>query len=327
MRKGTIGLSNSEMQVFRRCKRRWWLGHYRRFGPRVDAESGSAVSIGNFVHDALAAYYVADPEQRIDPLEYARTALEVAIAEHPSEETARRKEFKMVEAMLSGYMQDLEESGNDADLIIQGSEQTARVPLRTGNDPVVLPNGEELVLISKLDAVVERVSDGHRLALEHKTSDSLEAPLVQERINSQFLTEHLARFLDSMEKGMSAEQAYDDCSGILLNVLKKSMRTAKATPPFFKRTEVEHNIYELRNHWKHVVAIANEIAATEMALDAGADPHVVALPTAIPDRCKWECEFFRICPMFDDGSDAEGALNAIYEQRDPLERYADLHEL
>lgn len=327
MRKGSLGLSNSEMAVFRRCRRRWYLGHYRRMKPRVKPGAGTAISIGNFVHDALAAYYVPAAEERIDPVTYAQTALELAIAEHPAEETERRKEFGMVEAMLSGYMEWLAEEGADADLTIIGSEQTVRVPLRTGNEPVVLPSGQELILLSKLDAPVEQKSDGHRLALEHKTTTSLDAPLIGYRIDGQFLTEHLARFLHSIEEGMSAEEAYEDCSGILVNLLKKSKRTAKAAPPFFHRVEVPHNIHELRNHWKHVVAIANEIAATEMRLDAGESHHTAAPPTPIPDRCKWECEFFRICPLFDDGSDAEGALNAIYEQRDPLERYTESHEL
>jgi len=322
MRKGSIGLSNSEMQVFRRCRRRWWLGHHRGMRPRVEPGAGTAISIGNFVHDALAAYYQPNPEERIDPVTYAETALELAIAEHPSEEDARRKEFTLVEAMLKGYMTWLEESGEDADLTIIGSEQTVRVPLRN-ND------GTEMgvTLLSKLDAPVERKSDGMRLALEHKTTGSLEAPIIGYRINSQFLTEHLARFLHSIEQGMSAQEAYEDCPGILVNLLKKSQRTSRAKPPFYKRVEVEHNIHELRAHWKHVVAIAREIAETEARLDAGEDHQTAAPKNPIPDRCAWECEFFRICPLFDDGSDAEGALNAIYEKRDPLERYADSHEL
>jgi hypothetical protein len=313
MRKDSIGLSNSEMAVFRRCRRRWYLGHYRRMKPRVDPAAGTALSVGNFVHDALAAYY--NPESSIDPVTYAQHALEVAIEEHPSEEAARRKEFTLVEAMLKGYMEWLEVEGADADLTILGSEQTVKVPLKDSSGLL------GITLLSKLDAPVERKSDGQRLALEHKTTGSLDAPQIGFRIDAQFLTEHLARFLHSIEQGMTAEEAHRDCSGILVNQLKKVKRSASAKPPFFNRVEVPHNIYELRNHWKHVVAIGREIAATEARLDAGEDHHSVAPPTPIPDRCKWECEFFRICPLFDDGSDAEGALNAIYEERDPLERY------
>ncbi len=313
MRKDSIGLSNSEMAVFRRCRRRWYLGHYRRMKPRVDPEAGSALSVGNFVHDALAAYYVA--EGGIDPVVYANAALDLAIEAHPSEETARRKEFTLVEAMLKGYMEWLEAEGADADLRILGSEQTVKVPLKDSSGLL------GITLLSKLDAPVERISDGQRLALEHKTTGSLDAPQIGFRIDGQFLTEHLARFLHSIEQGMTAEEAHRDCSGILVNQLKKVKRSATAKPPFFNRVEVPHNIYELRNHWKHVVAIGREIAAAEARLDAGEDHHSVAPPTPIPDRCKWECEFFRICPLADDNSDFEGALNAIYEERDPLERY------
>lgn len=315
MRKGSLGLSNSEMQQWRRCPRKWYLASHRGFTPRVAPGAGSALSIGNLVHDALAAMY--DLESPIDPVVYAEAALKIAVEESPSAETELRKEFALVHAMLTGYKEWLEETGADSDLRILGSEQMVRVPLRR-------VDGSEIgvTLLSKLDAPVERVSDGQRLALEHKTTGELNAPLIGFRIDAQFLTEHLARFLDSMEKGMSAEEAHRDCSGILVNQLKKVKRTGSAKPPFYARIDVNHNIHELRNHWKHVVAIAAQIADAEARLDAGEDHHSVTPPNPIPDRCKWECEFFRICPLADDGSDFEGALNAIYEVHDPLERYA-----
>jgi hypothetical protein len=112
-----------------------------------------------------------------------------------------------------------------------------------------------------------------------------------------------------------------------VNLLKKVKRTASAKPPFYARVDVPHNIHELRNHWKHVVQVAAEIADAERRLNEGEDHHFVAPPTSIPDRCKWDCEFFRVCPLADDGSDFEGALNAIYEERDPLERYLDADEM
>jgi hypothetical protein len=254
--------------------------------------------------------------------------LALAIAEHPSQEDGLRKEFDLVRAMLVGYMEWLTDTGADADLIILGSEQTAKVPMRGADkEQIVLSNGAPLVLLSKLDAPVQRKSDEHKLALEHKTTGSLSAPLIGYRIDAQFLTEHLARFLHYIEGGATPEDAYNECSGILVNLLKKVKRTASAKPPFFDRVEVPHNIHELRNHWKHVVAVATEIADAEARLDRGEDHHVVCPPTPIPDRCKWECEFFKVCPLADDGSDLEGALNAIYEEGDPLERYEDTHEL
>jgi hypothetical protein len=77
----------------------------------------------------------------------------------------------------------------------------------------------------------------------------------------------------TMEQGATPEEAYNDCSGILVNLLKKVKRTASAKPPFYARVDVPHNIHELRNHWKHVVHRA-EIADAERRLDAGrGSPH------------------------------------------------------
>jgi hypothetical protein len=215
MRKGSLGLSNSEMAVYRRCRRRWYLSHYRRLRKRRDAEPGSAISIGNFVHDSLAAYY--DPDNPVDPVVYAEQAWALAIEEHPSAEDALTAEFEMVRTMLVGYLEWLSETGADQDLTILGSEQQVRVPLRYAD-------GSEtgVFLLSKLDAPVERKSDGHRLALEHKTTGSLDAPQAGYRIDGQFLTEHLARFLHDIEQGATPEEAYNNCSGILVNLLKKS---------------------------------------------------------------------------------------------------------
>jgi hypothetical protein len=325
VRKGALGLSNSEMKSWRRCHRHWYLSHYRRMKKRAGDDPGSALSVGNLVHDALAAYY--DPVAPVDPVEYADAAFKLEIEAHPSEETALRKEHELVTAMLKGYLEWLAQTGEDSNLTILGAEQTVRVPLRSQGEPIVLPNGETLHLLSKLDAPVERISDGQKLALEHKTTGDLNAPLIGYRIDAQFLTEHLARFLHAMEQGATPEEAYNDCSGILVNLLKKVKRTSSAKPPFYNRVDVPHNIYELRNHWKHVVLIATEIADAERRLDAGEDHHTVVPPTPLPDRCKWDCEFFRVCPLADDGSDFEGALNAIYEERDPLERYTGAEEM
>lgn len=321
MRKGTLGLSNSEMAQWKRCRRKWYLGSYRGLKKRVDDEAGSATWVGNFVHEALAWYY--DPANNFaSPVAYAESLLDQAIQDAPGEETNLRKEFVLVKLMLEGYMEWLAESGADADLKILGSERMVRVPLRqAGGEPL------GVYLLSKLDVPVERNSDGQRLALEHKTVQHLSQPLIGFRIDAQFLTEHLARFLGSIEAGMTPEEALRDCSGVLVNMLRKVKRTGSAKPPFFGREEVRHNIHELRSHWRHVVEIASEIAAAEARLDAGESHHTVCPPTPIPDRCSWDCPFFKVCPMADDGSDFEGVLGAVYEEHDPLERYEGAEEL
>lgn len=312
MRKGSLGLSHSEMAQFRRCRRWWYLGHYRGLKRRKREDAGSAIWIGDLVHDSLAHYY--DPANNYaDPVAYAREKIEEEVAEFPAEEAALRKESDLVFAMLEGYVEWLAEEGADNDLRILGSERMIRVPMSTHDNKVML--------LSKIDVPVERISDGARSLLEHKTVQNFSMPAAGYRINPQFLTEHLARFLASLTEGLSIEEANRECSGVLVNLIRKTKRTSRANPPFYKREEVRHNIIELRHHWLHVMAVAQGIAETEARLDAGEDHHTACPPTPIPDRCSWECPFFNVCPMADDGSDFEGVLEAVYEPHDPLERY------
>lgn len=313
-----LRLSNSEMADFRQCKRKWYLGTYRRLRKRAIDAPGSSLSIGNRVHDALAGYY--DPTQPdFDPIAYITATIDAemqAVGEYAKD---YEKERDLTVAMVNGYFEWLEETGHDQDLVLLGSETFVEVPLAD-------ISGTPVTLLSKLDAPVERKSDGAKLALEHKTVSSLEQPLPLLKLDTQLLTEHLARFLHAQANGATAEEAYDQCHGILYNMLRKVKRTASAKPPFYGRVDVPHNIHELRNHWRHVYATAQQILATRAALDAGVDHHKAAPPSPTRD-CTWKCPFFQVCVMADDGSDFEGALEGLYEERDPLERYAEATEL
>jgi hypothetical protein len=310
---GDLRLSNSEMTAYRRCKRKWYVTTYLRLGLRAGNAPGSALSIGNLVHDALASYY--DPEVRADRVAFIREHIQIAVNETPGNEDDLRKEEALCVAMLEGYLMWLEDEGVDMDITVLGTERMVEVPLAEG-----------ATLISKLDAPVFRESDGARLAFEHKTVGGLDQMLPMLKLDTQLLTEHLVLFLDYIEKGATPEDAYDQCHGILYNMLKKVKRTASAKPPFYGRVDVPHNIHELRNHWRHCVAIAREIQATRAQLDAGGDHHTVCPPN--PKReCTWDCPVFRVCVMFDDGSDIDGALEAMYEKIDPLERYVGVKSL
>lgn len=298
-----LRLTNSEMTVWRRCKRKWYLSTYRGLRAREQEVTGH-LSVGNIVHDALAEYYATGK----DPTETVREAYALKIATHPAMEKDITKERDLCVAMTEGYTQWLEETGADADLkLVEAPEEAVEVPLYEG-----------ATLLSKLDARVERRSDGSRLALEHKTTGDLKAPIELHRLNTQFLTEHLVEFMSHLE---SKDKEVPRTDGVLVNMLRKVKRTAAAKPPFYGREEVPHNEHELRNHWRHVVAQAQEIQAARARLDAGEDHHTVAYPNPTRD-CKWDCPFFRVCLLADDGSNFEGALEEMYTVGDPLERYS-----
>ena len=314
---GLLRLSNSEISAYRRCQRKWYLGTYRRLKPRAKEAPGSSLHVGNLVHDGLAAYYA---DRTVDPVAFVEEAIDLEAAANPEFSGDLEKERALVSAMMTGYLEWLEESGADGDLVVTGSEIRVEVPLK------VLEDGTQVNLLSKLDAPVERISDGAKLALEHKTVSSLDQPLSLAKLDTQFLTEHLARFLWERMNEVTDDEAYDKCHGILVNMLRKVKRTASAKPPFYARQDVTHNIHELRNHWRHVLAYARQIHQATARLDKG-DAHQAVCPPSPRRECTWDCPFFKVCVMADDGSDFEGALAALYEERDPLERYEGAEEM
>lgn len=308
-----LRLSNSEMKDFRRCLRRWYLGNVRQLAPRADDLPMSPLSIGNLIHDSLAAYY--DPSERADPVAFMHARLDEALEEAPGLEADITKERQLADAMLTGYLEWLEETGADSDLRILGTETMVEVPLVEG-----------VTLLSKLDAPVERERDGAKLAIEHKTVQAFDRPLQLLKLDTQFLTEHLVRFLHAQQEGATAEEAEFLCTGILWNALRKVKRTASAKPPFYMREDVTHNRTELRNHWLHVIAIARDMQSRKARLALGESHQTVCPPNPTHD-CKWDCSFYAICGMHDDGSNVEGAIDAMFEVRDPLERYAEAQAL
>jgi hypothetical protein len=128
-------ISNSELQTWKRCRRKWWLAWYRQLALATETFVGVR-SVGDRVHRALQQWYVADGQPRVDP----RNALERVIVEDWTKvaQLARErnledeqlgvlaKEFadstNLERAMVEGYVQWLEETGADAELRVVASE-------------------------------------------------------------------------------------------------------------------------------------------------------------------------------------------------------------
>jgi CRISPR/Cas system-associated exonuclease Cas4 (RecB family) len=51
-----IRMSNSEIQTFKDCRRKWWLGYYRGLKPKNKDFTG-ALALGSRIHAALEDYY------------------------------------------------------------------------------------------------------------------------------------------------------------------------------------------------------------------------------------------------------------------------------
>ena len=296
-----VRLSNSEIQTYKDCRRKWWLSYYRRMQPRQKTYTGP-LALGTRIHAALDEYYAQGV-----PLLVAHAELVAAdrlILDSDSRDSSSLDaEADLGRIMLEGYLQWVEDEGIDSELEIVSTEEKISVPLFNG----------EVELQGKLDMRVRRKIDGVRMFRDFKTvGGSLSDFANLAPMNEQVLTYML---LESMKEGEENRS-----EGGIFTMLKKVKRTAKATPPFYDQIEVRHNIFTMRSFWNRIHGVITDLMRTRKALDDGEAASLVAYPSPSRD-CKWKCQFFSICTMFDDGSSAEQALTEMFEERDPYAYY------
>lgn len=310
---GFLLVSNSSVQTFKDCRRRWWLGWYRSLKFKNESLTGAA-AIGNRIHRALGEWYVPEGTRRTDP----RDALEFFIAldwstlvtQQGSDNAELNKKFtseaNLERAMIAGYVEWVRETGADAELEIIGSERYLEADVSEDLDHPVK-------IIAKIDVRARRKGDNAHLFMDHKSVADLVTPTRILPLDEQMLHYQLLEFLN-------LEDADQRCDGALYNMLKKSKQTVQAKPPFYQRVEVHHNDFELENYRKRLMGEIGDIIEVTHALDTGADHNVVAYPRPTRD-CHWKCDFFMICPMFDDGSRVEDMISQWYVKDDPLGYY------
>ena len=295
-------LSNSEIQVFKDCRRKWWLGYYRRLQPRQKQFTG-ALALGSRVHEALDMHYSSGQ----DLLEAHSQLVERDIAKLVAEYRDTydlEAEAELGRIMLEGYLEWMAAEGIDADLEMISTEEIIQMPLFDG----------DVVLQGKLDMRVRRKSDGVRMFRDFKTvGGSFSDFANQAQMNEQILTYML---LESAQNKNPEERS----EGGIFTMLKKVKRTANARPPFYEQIEVRHNQYTMRSFWQRIHGTISDLMSVKKNLDAGADPNFVAYPSPGKD-CNWKCQFYTICPLIDDGSAAEAAISEMYEVADPYGYY------
>lgn len=321
---GSYPVSNSELQTWKRCRRKWWLAWYRRLALRTETFVGVR-AVGDRVHRALERWYVPEGTPRVDP----RDALERVIVDDWTRvvELARErgvedeqlaglaKEFaastNLERAMVEGYVQWLDETGADAELRVLASE----APLAASvGDVDVRGEPRPVTLIGKLDVRIKRVTDDVNLFLDHKTVGDLRSPAVTLPQNEQMMHYMLLEFLQS-------DEGEARCDGALYNMLKRSQRTSRATPPFYDRVEVRHNPYELASYRRRLLGASRDVLNTIDALERGADHLDVVYPSP-RGECKWDCDFFAVCNLLDDGSaGAQDMIDVLYHEVDSRARY------
>lgn len=305
-----IVISNSSIQTFKTCKRKFWLEHYRRLRPKTESATG-ALALGSRIHKALELYYTKlaeglTPEQANLPGIWKALCdedlLNILSGGGVTEEF--EKEVELGRIMLEGYLEWIEDEGIDSDLEIVSQEETL--------DAEIL--GGRVKVVGKIDQRVRRKSDGTRLIRDFKTAAQFADLYKTLPMNEQF---QLYMVLEMLKK-----DEWERVSGALVTALKKNKRTASSKPPYYDQIEVQHNIFELRNFYRRLQGVASDIVEMWDKLDAGEDHHIVAYPTPTRD-CSWKCPFYAGCQMFDDGSNVEMWLTDNFEEKSPFAYYGD----
>lgn len=158
-----VAISNSEIQTFKRCRRRWLLGTYYGLGPKEETITGP-LPLGTRIHDALELFYRdgTNPVNTYNIL-FRKDSEKFALTTAAQDEAEVKKfnsEGELGRIMLEGYLDWLEDTGVDSDIEFYSEEEQLRYRL-TGID-------DRVEIIAKIDARVRKRSDGTKYTLDHK---------------------------------------------------------------------------------------------------------------------------------------------------------------
>lgn len=310
-----LKISNSEIQTFKDCRRKWWLVYYRELGLKRVRGRASARDLGTKVHIALESI----DEPNVDPVQVLRDLYrddKTYLEEQELDTTDLLKEADLANAMLTGFLEWRAETGFDDGVTVVAKEAVIETPL---------PDVPGVMLRGKLDQRVHRQIDGAHLFRDWKTVGSLTDPPKMLPLDEQMKFYSLLEYLDALEKTGEGPPVRTDGGQYVM--LRKVKRTAAAKPPFYDAVDTRYNMAELRSMWKRVVRICREIVQLRIDLAEPDADHQYLVPPRPSRDCTWKCDFFPVCPMFDDGSNVEGLLNEYYIPLDPHERYRSEDEV
>ena len=296
-----VRISNSEIQTFKDCRRRWWFTYYRRLRPKVEEFTG-ALALGSRIHEALDRYYSTGQdllEAHADLVKEDMKKMNEAYRDTSTLET----EAELGRVMLEGYLEWVELNGIDAELEKISTEEVIERPMMDGR----------VILQGKIDMRVRRKIDGVRMFRDFKTVGGSFADFgSQAQMNEQILT--------YMTLEEAQNQDGERSEGGIFTMLRKVKRGAYAKPPFYDQIEVRHNKFALRSFYERLEGTLTDILRVRDSLDEGESHYKHAYPRPTRD-CKWKCQFFAICPLVDDGSAAEAAISDAFVVADPYGYY------
>lgn len=192
--------------------------------------------------------------------------------------------------MVDGYIQWVADTGADFGERQEFIERRISLPI---------PD-MDIEVSCQLDRLVFDEITEEYIVDDYKTVASLGVDMLE--VNQQLLTYVLA-----------VEASGFPCRRGRITQLKRSKRTAKATPPFYERFELYVTDEMKANHIRHLRATLGKMVR-DLDMLTGENHQDIVYP--VPSRdCSWRCPFVSVCPSMDDGSDWEGELAENFQPR------------
>lgn len=305
--------SFSDLGTFGQCRRRWWLQTYRKLR-KIDEPPTGPLPFGSRIHAALEAFYDGTVDTPVAAWNQLMShEFEVDKTNGDWNREPLDKESRLGHRMLEGYLDWLDETGEDAIWEITGVETKLShyLPLTVDIDGV--PHEVTILVRGKLDRRKRRKSDGAVYVDDFKTMGNFGEPaMLALELSPQ------PRLYRMLEKAQAPEDQWT--AGVSFTLLRKVLRTPTAKPPFYKRVTIEVNDAEQAAYDTRLKGAVESLVRVQIRLDQGEDPNRVAY-----FQPGWHCA---TCPfklpcglMQHTPQAAESMLADLYTEGDPWARY------
>lgn len=300
--------SNSEVETFLDCKRRWWLTYVLELGTK--GADSQPLFAGNLVHAGVEAFrnlrYMQDGTIA-DATAAGNDAIQAMYDDTElSPELLPKDTIDLALIMFEGYVDWLEEEAVDFGLVYNGVEIEISTPLMPGVE-----------WLAKLDALVWNQTTESFEVIDTKTVQSLQSYPALMQMDMQLQGYVWAAREYTGERVRTAQ----------FDMLRKVKRTASSKPPFYGRVSVSYNEAEISSWLYRTKSTVHDMMKLRTELEDESHTLIEAAQIATPrpnPECSWKCSFVNVCPLFNDGSRVGDMLDEQFVHINPIARYTNI---
>jgi hypothetical protein len=308
---GTFQASHSELATFKQCRRKWYLSYHRSLR-KNESKLAIARDVGILVHGVMEEFYHEggldgeDAKGRGERYFDAQRVEAFTAAESMDREYIKELEkiYKLAWVITTGYWDWLETYGEDLPYENFKSE-----------DKLTMTGPHEAILNGRLDLMADHKDTGDITVMDFKVVQSIEGMIQTLGMSDQGL--HYGLLAKINNPGRSVR--------VVWSMMKRSMRSGTAKPPFYQRYELSINDAMIRQYYEALHGQIQDMLRTESMLNEGHPHHIVAY--ASPNgECSWKCDYFAVCGLMNDpNNDVDWIFENHFTKFEPKKPGQDFH--